>query len=165
MLSVCLYTVLCDLVLRVPLVFDVCILQMSSVDTAAGWIAEVWFSIRERDFSLLHSSAQIGRGALPASYPLGTGCKTDRDMTLATHLDLVSRTRMMELCLHSPIRLNGMVLNKRAGTTWMSSRNCFSLDVLNEHEKCSEPEYFLFFCVILRPTQVIIFMKANFFLL
>jgi hypothetical protein len=43
---------------------------------ATGWTAGVRLLIEARHFSLLHT-VQIGSGAHPASYPMGTGSKAD----------------------------------------------------------------------------------------
>jgi hypothetical protein len=43
----------------------------SSVGIVAGWMVRVLFAAGEGAFSLFHS-VQIGSGAHPASYPLGT---------------------------------------------------------------------------------------------
>jgi hypothetical protein len=72
-----------------------------------------------RDFSVLHS-VQSGSGAHPAFYPVGSGCsipsgKIVRGVKLTTLLRLVPRSRMVELYLHSPIRLHGVVLNEAQG--------------------------------------------------
>jgi hypothetical protein len=56
---------------------------------AAGWTAGV------RHLSLLHSF-QIGSGAHPASYSVGTGGSFP-GVKLTTHLQLVPRSRMVEL--------------------------------------------------------------------
>jgi hypothetical protein len=100
----------------------------------------VFDSRHMRECFHLHS-VQTGSGARPAFYPIGTrgesfpGNKATRTWSwswgkkigtipllphtscggrrvkLSTHLDLVSRSRMVELYLHCPIRLHGIVLN------------------------------------------------------
>jgi hypothetical protein len=46
------------------------------------------------------------------------GGEVSRGASLTTHLQLVPRTRKVELYLHSPLRLNGIVLNQLStGTT------------------------------------------------
>jgi hypothetical protein len=51
----------------------------------------------------------------PASYPMGTGGSFPRNkatgVELTTHLHLVPRSRIVELYLHSPIHLHGVMLN------------------------------------------------------
>jgi hypothetical protein len=77
-------------------------------DWAAGGTAEdfgVTFPVGAGDFSLPRI-VQTGSGARPASYIVGTG-----SVKLSTHLDLVPRLRMVELYLHTPIRLHGVELN------------------------------------------------------
>jgi hypothetical protein len=68
----------------------------------------------QQDFSLLHV-IQTGSGAHPASYPMGTGTsfpggKADEGWSWP-HLQLVPRSRKCGSNIHSPIRLNGVVLN------------------------------------------------------
>jgi hypothetical protein len=69
---------------------------------------------RTRDFSLLHS-IQNGSWAYPASYPMGTeSCipgvrRQEREDNHTPHL--VPRSIMLELYLHSPMRLHDVVLN------------------------------------------------------
>jgi hypothetical protein len=75
----------------------------------------VLFPAGVRDFSLLHS-VQTGSSTHPASYPVGKGTlslgvKWGTGVKLTTHLHLVLRVRTLELYLHSPIRLHGVVLN------------------------------------------------------
>jgi hypothetical protein len=66
-------------------------------------------------FSLLHG-VQTDSGANPiTSYPMGIGGDFPRgysgqDPKLTTHFHLVPRSRMVELYLHSPICLHGIVL-------------------------------------------------------
>jgi hypothetical protein len=57
-----------------------------------------------KKFSLLYS-VQTGSGAHPTSYPVGTGG------SLLCGKAIVLRRRMLELYLHSPSRLHGVVLN------------------------------------------------------
>jgi hypothetical protein len=80
---------------------------------ATGWKVRVGFSVVQ-DFSPLHSF-KSSSGAHPTSYPMGT-----RDFFSVgkaagawnwAHLHLVSRLRMVQLYLHSPMRLNGIVIN------------------------------------------------------
>jgi hypothetical protein len=62
-------------------------------------------------FFHLHSVG-AGSGAHPASYPTGTGGSfLEGKAAVVCHLYSVPRSRMVELYLHSPISLNGMVLN------------------------------------------------------
>jgi hypothetical protein len=75
----------------------------------------ITFTVEARDFSLLHN-VQTGSEAHPASYKMGTGdfslrVMCNRGVKLTTHLNLVQRLRMVELHLHSPICLHGVVLN------------------------------------------------------
>jgi hypothetical protein len=68
-----------------------------------------------QDLSVLRN-VQSGYGAQPAFYPMGSGSsfafvKSARGVKLTTHLHLVPRLRMVELHLHSPIYLYGIVLN------------------------------------------------------
>jgi hypothetical protein len=70
---------------------------------------------RAEQFSLRHS-VQTLSGIHPVFYPMGTGdsspvCRAAGGVKLTTHLHLVPRSRMMELYLHFPIRLDGVVLN------------------------------------------------------
>jgi hypothetical protein len=84
----------------------------SSVGLATGYGLDgrgigVRFLSRSRDMSLLHSF-QTGSEAYPASYTMGTGdsfpgVKAPGGMKLTSHLNLVPRSRTVELCLHSPI--------------------------------------------------------------
>jgi hypothetical protein len=90
------------------------LLRDSSVGIATGWTTRVRFPALQ-DYSLLHV-VQTGSGAHPASYPVGTwgffpGGKSGKDVKLTTHLHLLPKSRMVELYLHSPIRLHGIVLN------------------------------------------------------
>jgi hypothetical protein len=67
-----------------------------------------------RDFFLLYK-VQTGSGAHPASYPKVTGGdfpgKSSRGVNLTTHLNLVPRSRMMELYLRPYIYLHGIEPN------------------------------------------------------
>jgi hypothetical protein len=62
--------------------------------------------------SLLHS-VQTGSEAHPFSYPVGTGGSFPvvKRKELTTDLHLVSRSRKVELYLHSRICLHGIMLN------------------------------------------------------
>jgi hypothetical protein len=68
------------------------------------------------DVSLFHN-ARSGSGAHLASCTMGTGgggCsagESSRGLKLATLLHLMPRLRMVDVYLHSPIRLLGLVLN------------------------------------------------------
>jgi hypothetical protein len=76
-----------------------------------GWTSGVLFAAGARDFSLLHN-VHTDRGAHSASYTMGTGCcfqGVKRPGREADHL--VPRLRMMELYLHSPICLHGIVVS------------------------------------------------------
>jgi hypothetical protein len=69
----------------------------------------------DKRFSLLRRF-QTGSGAHPTSYPMGRGGlfppeQSDRGVELTTQPNPVSRPRMVELYLHSSIRLHGVVLN------------------------------------------------------
>jgi hypothetical protein len=69
----------------------------------------------ERDFSLLHNF-QTYSEPHPASYPTGTGevfprVYSGRSVKLTTLLHLEPRSIMMELYLHSPMRLHGELLD------------------------------------------------------
>jgi hypothetical protein len=70
-----------------------------------SWTDRFRFPTEVRDFSLLHC-VQTGSGAHPATYPIGT-----RDLKLTTHLHIVLKSIMVELCLHSPIRFLVVALN------------------------------------------------------
>jgi hypothetical protein len=70
-------------------------------------------SVPGKSFSLLHS-VQTGYGAYPAFYSMDTGgsfpwVKTPRSE--AYHSHLTSAEIMVELYLHTPIRLHAVVLN------------------------------------------------------
>jgi hypothetical protein len=57
---------------------------------------------------------QIGSAARPVSYPMGKGDLSPwakRQGRDADHFQIVPKSRMMGLCLHSPICFNGIVLN------------------------------------------------------
>jgi hypothetical protein len=76
-------------------------------------MSAVRFLAEATDLILLHS-VQTGSGAHPASYLTDTGAsvpESDRGEMLTIHLHLVQRLRMMELYLHSPIFLPGVVIN------------------------------------------------------
>jgi hypothetical protein len=82
---------------------------------ATGRTAGVRVLARDINCSLLHSVLK-GSGDYPASYTIGTGSsfpegKSGRGLKLATHLHLGLRSRMVELYLHSPIRLYGVARN------------------------------------------------------
>jgi hypothetical protein len=70
----------------------------------------------------LHHRVQNGSGAHPASYPMGTrgsfsGVKRlgrEADHSLPSSAEV---KECVELYLHSPIRLHGVVLSQRTGTT------------------------------------------------
>jgi hypothetical protein len=74
------------------------------------------FPARAKHTPLLHR-VKTDSGAYPASYPMGTGGRevyprrwSGRGVKLITH-HLVPRLRMMELYLHSPISLRGIMIN------------------------------------------------------
>jgi hypothetical protein len=82
-------------------------------------------SIRDggkRSLSLFHS-VQTGSGAHPTSYTVRTRGSVPRGIVaggakLTIHLHLVPRSRIVELYLHYPTCLHGVVLNQlSAGTT------------------------------------------------
>jgi hypothetical protein len=81
---------------------------------ATSWTAGVRFPAVVRDFSVLHS-VQTVSDTHSASYPVGAGAHSPgvsgRGMKLTIHLHLEPRTRMVELYLHSLIRLHGVVVN------------------------------------------------------
>jgi hypothetical protein len=79
-----------------------------------GWTAGVRFQARGR-FFFLHS-VQNGCKVHPVTYPMGNWAKfpegkVEGGVKLTIHLYLLPRSRMMELYLHSPVRLHGTVLN------------------------------------------------------
>jgi hypothetical protein len=91
-----------------------------------GWTAGVRFQAGARDFSLLHR-VQTCSGAHPAYYPMGTGVSfprgcSGRGVKLTIALHLVLRSSMMELYLHSPIRLHGVVLNCPLRTAFLLNK-------------------------------------------
>lgn len=65
---------------------------------------EGWGSLPGRGHSV-----QTGFAAYPAPYPVGE--ESGRGANLTTYFHLVSRPRMVELYLHTPIRLRGVVVN------------------------------------------------------
>jgi hypothetical protein len=76
----------------------------------------VFDSWQGQDSSLLNV-VQTDSGSHPACYPMDTiGSNfrgySGRGVKLTTHLHLVSRSKIVELYLHSPIYLLGVVLNK-----------------------------------------------------
>jgi hypothetical protein len=101
----------------------------SSADIATGYGLDGWGSIfgrvkrffcspkRSVPSEALSAPIQWITGALPRGYS-GQGVK------LITYLHLVSRSRMMELYLHSPISLHAVALNykikHRANFTFIS---------------------------------------------
>jgi hypothetical protein len=80
-----------------------------------GWTVGVRFREWTRDFSLLYI-VQADSGAHPSSIQWVSWAisleESVRDAKLTTHLLLVPRSRMVELYLHSPIRLHGLVFNQ-----------------------------------------------------
>jgi hypothetical protein len=97
----------------------------SSVGTAMSYGLHGRGSIpgRARHFSQFHD-VQIASEAHPASCPLDTegsflGGKAT-GMKVTTHLHLVLRSRIVELYLHSLIRLHGVVLNQLSIRTALS---------------------------------------------
>jgi hypothetical protein len=85
---------------------------------ATGWTALVQFPAVQ--YLYLCHGVQTESRAHPASYPMCTGGsfprrQSGRGVKLTTHLYLVPRSRMLELYLHSPICLHGIVLN------WLSA--------------------------------------------
>jgi hypothetical protein len=91
-----------------------------SVDTATGYGlggrgARSRVPVGAEDFSPLHV-VQTCSEAQRISYPRGywgffPEGEISRGMKLTTHLSLSQRARIVELYLHSPIRLHGIVLN------------------------------------------------------
>jgi hypothetical protein len=80
------------------------------------WMTSVRFLAGARDISLLQR-VQTGPG--PTRFPIQwvTGAPS-QGVKLTTHLYLVPKSGMVELHLHSPIRLHGTVFNSlRIGTT------------------------------------------------
>jgi hypothetical protein len=75
------------------------LILMTTVGIEPGTLANALIICAVQDFSLPHS-VQTGSGAHPISYPMGEA-----------DLHLVPRSRMVELYLHSPICLHGIVLN------------------------------------------------------
>jgi hypothetical protein len=63
-----------------------------------------------RHFSLFHR-VKTGSGVHLASHPMGTRNKGGEGVKLTAHVHLVPRSRMVELYLHSHVRLRGVVLN------------------------------------------------------
>jgi hypothetical protein len=67
-----------------------------------------------KKFSLLHT-VEAGSGAPPSLLPIGAGAYSpglkSRSVKLTTHSHIVQRLRMVELYLHSPICIHGVVLN------------------------------------------------------
>jgi hypothetical protein len=58
------------------------------------------------------ASIQTSSGALPGFYSMGIGVSSPRGRVVKlTHLHLVTRSRMVELYLHSFIGRHGMMLN------------------------------------------------------
>jgi hypothetical protein len=86
--------------------------SMRSVGIAAGWTAGVRFLAGARFFT---SQRPDQLWAHPASYPMGTGAFSPgvkRPGREADHSPAcIARSGMMELYIHSPIRLHGIVLN------------------------------------------------------
>jgi hypothetical protein len=82
----------------------------------------VRFLAKGKSFFLLHS-VQTDSGAHSAFYLMGIGgsfqgTKAAQGVKLTTYLCLVPRSRMVELYIHFPIRLHGVVLNYLStGTT------------------------------------------------
>jgi hypothetical protein len=54
--------------------------------------------------------AQAGSGVHPTSYPMGTGALSP-GVKLPGRLQIVPRQENVNVYIHSPIRLNGVVLN------------------------------------------------------
>jgi hypothetical protein len=76
------------------------------------WGVGVWVPVGQ-EFSLLHV-LQTGYGAHPASYPMGTGGSFPRGKAVgAWNWPLTSSwgQENVDLCIHSPIHLHGIVLN------------------------------------------------------
>jgi hypothetical protein len=79
-------------------------------------------SREDQEFSLLHV-IQTGFGVHLTSYPMGSRCsfpggKSGRGMKLTTHFHPLPRSRKVDLYIHSPICLHGVVLNLLStGTT------------------------------------------------
>jgi hypothetical protein len=79
---------------------------------ATGWTARIRFPAEARNLSLLHS-VQNGPGIHPAPLPgtLFSWGSSFRGVKLTTHFLLVPSSRMLELYLHSPTCLHGIVLS------------------------------------------------------
>jgi hypothetical protein len=89
----------------------------SAVGMATGWTAErSEFESREgQDVSSLHV-VQTGSGAHPASYPMGIGGsfpggKAVRAWSWPLNSNYCRGQEYVNLYIHSPIRLHGVVLN------------------------------------------------------
>jgi hypothetical protein len=90
-----------------------CNLLWSWDSPATGYGLSDRGSVENRDkrlFFLLHS-VQTGSGAYSASYPMGTEGKAVGRVKLTSHLRLLLKSRMVELYLPSPMRLDDMALN------------------------------------------------------
>jgi hypothetical protein len=75
----------------------------------------VRFSAGEEYLSFFYS-IQTSCGTYPASYPMGNGVlspevKWPVGMKLTSHFNLVQRSSIVEVYLHSPIHFHGMLLN------------------------------------------------------
>jgi hypothetical protein len=72
------------------------------LDSSVGIATAGFRFTAEKYFSLSHS-VQTDPGAHPGSYPMGTGGKDGRGVKLTVHLYVVSRQKVVELYLHSPM--------------------------------------------------------------
>jgi hypothetical protein len=87
----------------------------SSFGMSMGWTVG-FISWQGQDFSVLHN-VQTGSGVHTASYPMDAGgCFpmgwSSKSAMLTTHHYLIPKSRMVELYLHSPTYLHGMVFNE-----------------------------------------------------
>jgi hypothetical protein len=85
----------------------------SSVGIAISWKAEVRFLARAIDYSLLHSVKTSSGAAGVCSMDIGDISQRIKrqSVKLITHPYPLSRSRTMELYIHSSIRFHGVVPN------------------------------------------------------
>jgi hypothetical protein len=93
----------------------------SVVGITTGWIVGFRFPAWARGISPLHS-IQTGSEVDPTSYLMGTGGSFPGVKRLRREADLhpMSRSRIVELYLPSPIRLHGVVLNLAQGQLYVT---------------------------------------------